>query len=116
MKSLNSQHILFEDNHLIAINKPAGILVQGDITGDKSLDILVKEYIKKKYNSQYKMIKKTLPIPIYSTCVACGLSTQKYHCPESGCGALVWRITSRRPNVRRHDLTIPTVVVVKMMI
>ena len=49
MKSLNSQNILFEDNHLIAINKPAGILVQGDITGDKSLDILVKEYIKKKY-------------------------------------------------------------------
>lgn len=50
MKNIASQHILFEDNHLIAINKPAGILVQGDKTGDTSLDTLVKEYIKKKYN------------------------------------------------------------------
>lgn len=38
--------ILFEDNHLIAINKPAGILVQGDETGDKPLSELVKEFIK----------------------------------------------------------------------
>lgn len=50
MKSINAQQILFEDNHLIAINKPAGMLVQGDITKDISLDTLVKEYIKKKYN------------------------------------------------------------------
>jgi 23S rRNA pseudouridine1911/1915/1917 synthase len=42
--------ILFEDNHLIAINKSAGQLTQGDRTGDVSLDHLVKEYIKKKYN------------------------------------------------------------------
>ena len=50
MKNITSQHILFEDNHLIAINKPAGILVQGDKTGDTSLDTLVKQYIKIKYN------------------------------------------------------------------
>ncbi|MFC2111922.1 RluA family pseudouridine synthase [Bacteroidota bacterium] len=42
--------ILFEDNHLIAVNKKAGELVQGDKTGDVSLDILLKQYIKKKYN------------------------------------------------------------------
>ena len=41
--------ILFEDNHLIAINKRAGHLTQGDRTGDISLDQLVKQYIKKKY-------------------------------------------------------------------
>ena len=41
--------ILFEDNHLIAINKRAGQLAQGDRTGDISLDQLVKEYIKEKY-------------------------------------------------------------------
>lgn len=41
--------ILFEDNHLIAVNKPAGVLVQGDQTGDKPLSDYVKEYIKDRY-------------------------------------------------------------------
>ena len=41
--------ILFEDNHLIAINKPAGQLTQADRTGDVSLDLLIKQYIKTKF-------------------------------------------------------------------
>jgi 23S rRNA pseudouridine1911/1915/1917 synthase len=41
---------IYEDNHLIAVNKAAGILVQGDITGDVPLSELVKSYIKSKYN------------------------------------------------------------------
>ena len=41
--------ILFEDNHLIAVNKRAGDLVQGDKTGDEPLVEKVKTYIKKKY-------------------------------------------------------------------
>ena len=45
----NKLEILFEDNHLIAINKRIGQLAQGDRTGDISLDQLVKQYIKKKY-------------------------------------------------------------------
>jgi 23S rRNA pseudouridine1911/1915/1917 synthase len=42
--------VLYEDNHLIAVNKAAGILVQGDVTGDKPLSDYVKDYIRKKYN------------------------------------------------------------------
>lgn len=42
--------VLYEDNHLIAINKPAGFLVHGDETGDESLDTIVKQYIKIQYN------------------------------------------------------------------
>ncbi len=42
--------ILYEDNHLIAVNKPVGMLVQGDETGDPSLIDEVGKYIKKKYN------------------------------------------------------------------
>lgn len=42
--------ILHEDNHLIAVNKVAGDLVQGDQTGDQPLVDKVKVYIKKKYN------------------------------------------------------------------
>jgi len=42
--------IIYEDNHLIAINKRPGDLVQGDKTGDNTLIDQVKNYIKKKYN------------------------------------------------------------------
>lgn len=42
--------ILFEDNHIIAVNKRVGDIVQGDKTGDKPLSEVVKEYIKDKYN------------------------------------------------------------------
>ena len=41
--------VLFEDNHIIIINKEAGELVQGDSTGDKTLVDKVKLYLKKKY-------------------------------------------------------------------
>lgn len=41
--------VLYEDNHLLVINKPAGILVQGDVTGDTPLVEMGKEYIKLKY-------------------------------------------------------------------
>jgi len=47
---LSASRILFEDNHLLVINKPAGILVQGDATGDVPLVEVGKEYIKKKYD------------------------------------------------------------------
>ena len=42
--------VLYEDNHLIAVYKPAGILVQGDKSGDSSLLDEVKAYIKNKYD------------------------------------------------------------------
>ncbi|MCM4168334.1 putative RNA pseudouridine synthase [Arenibacter antarcticus] len=42
--------VIFEDNHLIAINKRAGDIVQGDKTGDTPLSEVVKEYLKIKHN------------------------------------------------------------------
>ena len=42
--------ILYEDNHIIAVYKKSSDLVQGDKTGDESLDNHVKKYIAKKYN------------------------------------------------------------------
>lgn len=45
-----SDSVLYEDNHLIVINKPAGALVQGDKTGDLPISDDVKAYIKNKYN------------------------------------------------------------------
>lgn len=42
--------ILYEDNHIIAVNKTNSDIVQVDKTGDLSLEDMVKEYIKVKYN------------------------------------------------------------------
>jgi 23S rRNA pseudouridine1911/1915/1917 synthase len=42
--------VLFEDNHIIIVNKRIGDIVQGDKTGDDPLSEIVKKYIAKKYN------------------------------------------------------------------
>lgn len=53
----NNQHstpsnlqVLFEDNHLIVVNKRVGDIVQGDKTGDDPLSEVVKQYLKEKHN------------------------------------------------------------------
>lgn len=45
-----SEKILYEDNHLIIVNKQPGEIVQGDKTGDEPLSDKVKHYLKEKYN------------------------------------------------------------------
>ncbi|MFP9118064.1 RluA family pseudouridine synthase [Flavobacterium sp. RNTU_13] len=53
MKILSTKEnlqVLYEDNHIIVVNKRVGDIVQGDKTGDKPLSEIVKEYIKDKYN------------------------------------------------------------------
>lgn len=53
MKTLSTKdnlQVIFEDNHIIVVNKRVGDIVQGDQTGDKPLSDVVKEYIKQKYN------------------------------------------------------------------
>ena len=42
--------VLYEDNHIIIVNKAPGEIVQGDKTGDKPLVEIVKDYLKVKYN------------------------------------------------------------------
>ncbi|WP_461533353.1 RluA family pseudouridine synthase [Sinomicrobium sp.] len=46
----NNLIVLYEDNHIIAVNKRPGDIVQGDKTGDQPLSEVVKEYIKYKYD------------------------------------------------------------------
>lgn len=47
--------ILYEDNHLIAVVKPGGILSQGDVSGDRSIMDEVKSYLKEKYKKPGKV-------------------------------------------------------------
>lgn len=46
----NNLKVLFEDNHLIIVNKQSGDIVQGDKTGDTPLSEIIKQFIKEKYN------------------------------------------------------------------
>ena len=47
---MSQPDVLFEDNHIIAINKRCGDIVQGDKTGDRTLGDDVKAYLKERYN------------------------------------------------------------------
>lgn len=42
-------NVIFEDNHLLVVNKASGVLVQGDATGDVPLVDLCKEYVARKF-------------------------------------------------------------------
>lgn len=42
--------VVYEDNHLVIVDKEVGEIVQGDKTGDKPLSEMVKEYLKEKYH------------------------------------------------------------------
>lgn len=50
LSNKSNLQVLYEDNHVIVVNKRAGDIVQGDKTGDKPLSEVVKEYLKDKYS------------------------------------------------------------------
>ncbi len=47
---INNLKVLYEDNHIIAIEKPENVLSQKDETNDIDINDIVKEYLKRKYN------------------------------------------------------------------
>ena len=49
---MNNLNVLYEDNHIIVVEKKPNILSQSDITGDKDLLTMVKEYVKEKYKKE----------------------------------------------------------------
>ena len=50
LSNKSNLQVLYEDNHVIIVNKRAGDIVQGDKTGDIPLSEVVKDYLKEKYN------------------------------------------------------------------
>ena len=47
---MNKLNVLYEDNHIIVVEKPENVLVQADDTKDLDLLTIIKDYIKEKYN------------------------------------------------------------------
>ena len=62
-----SQCIIYEDENIIVINKPRGLLVQGDGSRDKSLDIMVNEYLMYK-GKEGNFLKGIKPLGFSSVC------------------------------------------------
>ena len=49
-KKMNKLKVLYEDNHIMVVEKPVNMLSQGDATKDIDLLTIVKQYVKEKYN------------------------------------------------------------------
>ena len=52
LSNASNLQILYQDNHLLIVNKRIGDIVQGDKTNDKPLSEIAKEYIKNKFNKK----------------------------------------------------------------
>lgn len=96
--------VLYEDNHLIAVNKPAGILVQGDETGDRPLSEYVKDYIKDRYNKPgaaflgviHRLDRPVSGVTIFAR-TSKALARMNKLFQEREISKVYWAITAERP-------------------
>ena len=104
--------VLFEDNHLIAVAKPAGVLVQGDATGDSTLADWVKGYIKDRYNKPgdvFLGIVHRIDRPVSGVVIFArtskALSRMNELFRERKIEKTYWAVTNNRPKQLRDTLT-----------
>jgi 23S rRNA pseudouridine1911/1915/1917 synthase len=75
--TMQDVEMLFEDNHFLIVNKPSGILVQPDKSGNQNVEGLVKEWIKKKYHKPGNVfvgVPHRLDKPVSGVLVLCKTS------------------------------------------
>ncbi len=108
---LEKNRILYEDNHLIVINKRVGELVQADETGDRTLIDDVKEYLKVTYNKKgnvylgvpHRLDRPTSGIVVYAkTDKALTRLNEMFR--GSGVKKVYWAIVDKKPNKEKGEL------------
>ena len=106
-----ADRILYEDNHLIIVNKLPGELVQGDETGDRTLADDVKEYLKVRYNKPGNVflgIPHRLDRPTSGIVVYCrtdkALSRMTALFRTSDVKKTYWAIVDRKPERSEGEL------------
>ncbi len=112
MLDISGLQILHEDNHLIAVNKPAGWLVQGDATGDTPLAEYVKEYIRIRYKKQgeafigviHRLDRPVSGVVIFAR-TSKGLARMNKLFQERKIEKTYWAITAERPKPIEGHLT-----------
>ncbi len=109
--AMRADQVLYEDNHLIAINKEAGDLVQGDKTGDRTLADDVKEYLKEKYHKPgnvylgipHRLDRPTTGIVIYAKTDK-ALSRLSDMFKTSAVHKIYWAIVDKAPERKEGEL------------
>ena len=103
--------VLYEDNHLIVINKRVGDIVQGDKTGDTPLSEHVKQYIKKKYDKPglvflgvtHRLDRPTSGIVVFAR-TSKSLSRMNKMFAEKATEKIYWAIVKNQPKKQKDTL------------
>ncbi|AXT19852.1 RluA family pseudouridine synthase [Flavobacteriaceae bacterium AU392] len=112
LSNASNLQILFEDNHIIIINKRAGDIVQGDKTGDTPLSDVVKAYIKNKYNKSgnaylgvvHRLDRPTTGIVVFAK-TSKALTRLNKLFAEKTINKTYWAIVKEKPKVEYATLT-----------
>jgi len=109
--SKDNLQILFEDNHLIIINKRVGDIVQGDKTGDKPLSEVVKDYIKEHYQKPgnvylgvvHRLDRPTSGVVIFAK-TSKALSRLNKMLQDKKIQKTYWAIVKEKPKIKQQTL------------
>ena len=104
--------ILYEDNHLIIVNKEASEIVQGDKTGDKPMSEMVKEYLREKYNKPgnvfcgvvHRLDRPTSGVIVFAK-TSKALARLNKMFKEDKVEKGYWAIVQNRPRKQKETLT-----------
>lgn len=104
--------VLYEDNHVIIVNKAPGEIVQGDKTGDKPLSDIVKEYLRVKYNKPgnvfcgviHRLDRPTSGVLVFAK-TSKALSRLNELFREDKVAKTYWAIVKNRPPKEEDTLT-----------
>lgn len=105
--------VLYEDNHLIIVNKQAGEIVQGDKTGDTPLSDIVKDWLKEKHNKPgnvYLGVVHRLDRPVSGVVLFAKTSKalprlNKMFAEHNNVSKIYWAIVQNRPQTPKGTLT-----------
>ncbi|MCE2711491.1 MAG: RNA pseudouridine synthase [Cryomorphaceae bacterium] len=103
--------ILFEDNHLIVVNKRSSEIVQGDKTGDETMPDRIKQYLKVKYNKPgnvfcgvvHRLDRPTSGAVVFAK-TSKALERLNKQFREKETNKLYWAIVERRPDPEEGTL------------
>lgn len=104
--------VLYEDNHVIVINKRASDIVQGDKTGDETLPDKIKAYLKKKYNKPgnvfcgvvHRLDRPTSGAVVFAK-TSKALERLNAQFREKETDKIYWAVVEQKPATDRGDLT-----------
>ena len=112
LSNKSNLQILFEDNHIIIVNKRAGDIVQGDKTGDQPLSDVVKDYIKDKYHKPgnvylgvvHRLDRPTTGLVIFAR-TSKALSRLNKLFADKNIDKTYWAIVKNKPHKTKDTLT-----------